>query len=293
MQKSLFCSFAFLSAILLFSIIGIVNVSNVNAQGETNNNTKKQIIIKDNIKSSDDYGLETSTDYVTTFTPEKAFDNILLSPQVKNTAWSQRGDAGFTVDLANVLKDPVCSAEIFVKNPQSQPFLLTVGNKSIEGILDSTIKTVSFAPDCIKSADQIKFDVKQPFNVWSPIEEVKLYTDEIIPPIDPPVCPPNMHYDANLKKCVENENPVTNGTTFVNATISLNVSNSTITINADENSKVIANNPGIVNVPVPDNNDKKSKSLGAPIQQDYNYNNNDDDNDNDNQDEDRDEDNKN
>lgn len=268
-------SFAFLSVILILSI-GISNINNVNAQGTENNNTKKQIILKDNIKSSDDYGLETSTDYVTTFTPEKAFDNILLSPQVKNTAWSQRGDAGFTVNLNNQIKEPVCSAEIFTKGPQSQPFLITVGNKSIEGLLDSTIKTVSFAPDCVKNVDQIKFDVKQPFNVWSPIEEIKLYTDEIIPPIDPPVCPPNMHWDANLKKCVENDTnpPLGNGTTFVNSTLSINVSNSTITINADENSKVIANNPGQVNVPVPDQNDDdqeeddedgKESSKGAPI----------------------------
>ena len=85
------------------------------------------------------------------------------------------------------------------------------------------------------------------------------------------------------KKCVENDNPINNGTTFVNATISLNVSNSTITINADENSKVIANNPGQVNVPINDGDDEEDKSkVGAPIQQDNN--DNDDNNDEDQQD---------
>lgn len=219
----------------------VASFANVNAQVE-----KQQIIIKDNIKSYEDYGLETSTDYIETFTPPKVFDNLLLSPQVKNTAWSQRGDAGFIVNLNNVLSQPICSAEIITKGPMNSPFLLTIGNKSVEGLLDTTQKTVSFGPECAKAVELIKFDVKQAFDVWSPIEEIKLFTEKVIPPIDPPVCPPGTYYDANLKKCVQIENPIENGTAIVNSTISLTVSNSTITINADENSKVIANNPTIL-----------------------------------------------
>lgn len=233
----------------------VINVANSQVE-------KQQIIIKDSIKDFEDYGLETATDYIETFTPPKAFDNLLLSPQIKNTAWSQRGDAGFIVNLNNVLSQPICSAEIFTKGPMNSPFLLTIGNKSVEGLLDTTTKTVSFGPECAKAVSQIKFDVKQNFDVWSPIEEIKLFTEKVIPPIDPPVCPPGTYYDSVLKKCVQIENPIENGTAIVNSTLLLTVSNSTITINADETSKVIANNPTILSpnkITIPDPNDEEEE----------------------------------
>ena len=166
---------------------------------------------------------------------------MLITPQVKNTGFSQLGNSGFTVNLQTPLdKDkPVCSAEIYVLNPKNTAFLLTVGNKSFEGKLDATMIPVNFAPNCAFDVSQIKLDIKSPNNLYNPIEEIKLFTQKQDPPIEPPVCPPDSYWDSKLKKCVAINPPIGNNTAIVNSTIALTVSNSTITIDADEGSEII------------------------------------------------------
>src|SRR6187401_142571 len=127
-------SFVILLATFLFLGIGIVNNS-YSQQGE---DEKQQVIIKDIIKSFDWYGLEYQSDYVDTFTPIKAFDNKLITPQEKNTGWSQLGNSGFTVTLDKTLDKQICSAEIIPLNPKNNPFKLSLNNKTVEGKLDST-----------------------------------------------------------------------------------------------------------------------------------------------------------
>lgn len=199
---------------------------------------KEQIIIKYNLKQYTDYGNYPQSDYRDVFNPFKAFDNQLRTETVKNSAWSQLGDSGFTVTLNNPLDKPICSAEINVYNPQNSPFLLTIGNKSIEGVLDSTLKQVSIGGnECAGNVDKIKLDVKAT-GKWTSISEIKLFTEKKIPPIEPPVCPPGSYYDDKLKQCVQVSNPI-NGTVITNSTIALNVSNSTVTVNADDSSNIV------------------------------------------------------
>ena len=226
-------SFSILLAFILFVGINIANNYSYSEEVE-----KQQLIIKDKIKSYDSYGLEYKSDYVNTFTPPKAFDNQLITELVKNSGWSQRGDSGFIVNLDAPLDKQICSAEIIPLTPKNSPFLLTLGNKSVEGKIDSTSVTVNFLPNCVKDVSQIKFDVKSPVDVRNPIQEIKLFTQKTIPPIDPPTCPPDSYWDDKLKQCVKIDNHI-NGTTITNSTIALKVSNSTITIVTDATTKVI------------------------------------------------------
>lgn len=245
-------SFAIMLA--TFLILGI-NIANNSYSQQQQEEEKQQIIIKDNIKTFDWYGLEYATDYVSTFTPPKAFDNKLITPQEKNVAWSQLGNSGFTVTLQNPLDKQICSAEIIPLNPKNSPFLLTVGNKSVEGKLDSTSIPVNF-PVCAQNVDLIKFDIKSPNDKFNPIQEIKLFTSNKIPPIEPPVCGPNQYYDEKLKKCVDIQLPI-NGTTITNSTLNLKVSNSTITITTDASSKVIdQTNTTPIGTPLNENDDE-------------------------------------
>ena len=223
---------------LVFAItLSLVFLVAQQAQAQT---TKEQIIIKNNISKYTDYGEYLKQIYRDEYTPLKAFDNLLPTNQITTTLWSQFGNAGFVVDLKNSINQPVCYAEIVVLEPRNAPFLLTVGDKAVEGKLDSTLTQVNF-PECVTNANQIKFDVKSDY--WTSIAEIKLYTDNIVPPIEPPVCPPDSYWDEKLKECVAIISPISNGTTIVNSTITLNVSNSTVTVNADETSKVVATTP--------------------------------------------------
>ena len=237
-----------------FLILGFVNNNN---NSYSQNEEKQQVIIKDNIKNFDWYGLEYSTDYVSTFSPPKAFDNKLITPQEKNVGWSQLGNSGFTVTLQNPLDKQICSAEIIPLNPKNSPFQLTVGDKSVEGKLDSTSINVNF-PVCAQNIDLIKFDIKSPNNKFNPIQEIKLFTSNKIPPIEPPVCGPNQYYDDKLKKCVDIQLPI-NGTTITNSTLALNVSNSTITITTDASSKVIDQTKTPIGTPLNENDEDEDQ----------------------------------
>lgn len=234
-------SFAILLIVATFLLgIGIANINNsYSQQQKAEDETKQQVIIKDKIKNFDWYGLEYQSDYIDTFTPAKAFDNQLITPQVKNSGWSQLGNSGFTVTLEQPLDQQICSAEIIPLNPKNNPFKLTLGNQSVvEGKLDSTSIPVSFNP-CAPHVDLIKFDVKSANDKRNPIQEIKLFTSKKIPPIDPPVCPPNSYWDDVLKKCVSVNPPISNETTIVNSTLALKVSNSTIIITLDDTSKIV------------------------------------------------------
>lgn len=200
---------------------------------------QKQIIIQDNIKNYTIYGSDKlKPGYADTYNPTNLFDNLLPNATVTSTMWSDYGDAGFIVNLKNQLNKPICSAEIFVFSPKNSPFLLTLGNQAVEGVLDSTKIPISFE-DCVKNLKTIKFDVKAK-DKYTSLQEIKLFTEEKIPPIEPPICPPKSYWDDKLKICVEITNPV-NGTSIVNSTISMKVSNSTINILADSTNNKINN----------------------------------------------------
>ncbi len=218
---------------LLFSVVTLANF--VSAQEQE----KQQVIITDNIKNYSIYGNDkVSSDYREIYTPLKAFDNLEPNAQVTHTYWSDYGDAGFIVNLKGNLDRAICSAEILQPTPRNAPFLLTLNSKSVEGVLDATTKTVSF-PECVKNVNEIKLDVKAP-DKWTTLSEIKLFTNKIIPPVEPPICPPGTYWDSTLKKCVENVPGKINQTILVtNSTINFDVVNSTLKINADNVSSII------------------------------------------------------
>lgn len=221
----------------------------------------KQIILTDFIKQYSDYGQHDDPAYRETYNVLNLFDN-----QVNTTYsfWSQLGDAGFVADLKGPMDQQVCSAELYVFNPQNSPFVLRFGEREITGSLDSTVKKIDI-PSCVKQVDEISFDVDGSTSTdlesakWTTIEEIKLFTKDIIPP----VCPPNTKWDPNTQKCVPiDPPPVNNGTNITNSTLTFNVSGSTITINADETSKIIIPQKQSIipeNQPIIEENDEDDK----------------------------------
>ena len=221
---------------LLFSVT-IATITITSAIGQEQE--KQQIIITDSIKNYSIYGSDkVSSDYREIYTPLRAFDNLEPNAQVTHTYWSDYGDAGFIINLKGKLDRAICSAEILQPTPRNSPFLLTVGSKSVEGVLDSTTKQVSF-PECVKNVNEIKLDVKAP-NAWTTLSEIKLFTNKKIPPVEPPICPPGTYWDSTLKKCVEDVPGKINQTILVtNSTINFDVVNSTLKIHADKVSSII------------------------------------------------------
>ena len=240
-MKVLLSVFALIGTALCCLFSSTTAISPIFAQDQI---VKDQIIIpKENLKNFTDVGDFTQTDYRETFNPFKAFDNLLRTPQVKNTVWSNHGDVtGFTVNLNEPLNKAVCSADIYVIKPQGSPFQLTVGNKTVEGVLNSNLKQLTFGGSeqktCVENVSTIQLNVQPGMGTkWTSIEEIKLFAEKTIPDIEPPVCEPGYYYDSVLKQCVKIEKPVDN------STIILNVSNSSIIVNADADSNVVVNQP--------------------------------------------------
>jgi hypothetical protein len=201
---------------------------------------KEQVFInKDNIKNYTSHGSPlVSSDYRDVYNPTKVFDNLLPTTDVPNTKWSDYDDADFTILLKNKLDRVICSAEIIQETPRNSPFLLSLSTQSVEGVLDSTTKTVTF-PTCVKDVKDITLQVIAP-DKWTSISEIKLFTDKKIPPPEPPICPPGTYYDSNLEKCVENvPNPVNQTVLVTNSTINFDIVNSTLKIHADSISNII------------------------------------------------------
>lgn len=221
----------------------------------------KQIILTDFIKQYSDYGQHTDPPYREIYNVLNLFDNKV---NTSYSFWSQLGDSGFVADLKGPMDQQVCGAELYVFNPQNSPFVLRLGDKEITGSLDSTVKKIDI-PDCVKQVNKISFDVDGSTSTdlesakWTTMEEIKLFTKEIIPP----VCPPNTKWDSNTQKCVPIDPPVNNGTNITNSTLTFNVSGSTITINADETSKVIIPQKQSIipqeQTEIPDDDDKNDK----------------------------------
>jgi hypothetical protein len=197
----------------------------------------QQVILTDFIKQYTDYGQHADPAYREIYNVLNLFDNKVNTTY---SFWSQLGDSGFVADLKGPMEQQVCGAELYVFNPQNSPFVLRLGDKEITGSLDSTVKKIDI-PDCVKQIDKISLDIDGSTSTdlenakWTTLEELKIFTKNVIPP----VCPPNTKWDADLQKCVPINPPIDNGTDITNSNITLNVSGSTITINADETSEII------------------------------------------------------
>ena len=201
--------------------------------------TIKQLLIKDAIKSYEDYGGYTKSDYREIYNPLKMFDNEKVTVNTTHSFWSQYSDSGFLINLNQPLNQSICSMELEVFNPKNSPYVLEIGGKTFNGSLDSTKVPINLG--CIDKVDKFSFSFDAD-NKWTTISEIKLFTEKKIPPVEPPVCPPNSYWDEKLKKCVAIQN-TSNGTTIVNSNLTFSVSNSSITVNADNSSELIFNIP--------------------------------------------------
>jgi hypothetical protein len=237
-------------AAIVFITLFTASVTSFSQKEEIN-----QVILTDFIKQYSDYGQHTDPAYREIYNVLNLFDNKVNTTY---SFWSQLGDSGFVADLKGPMDQQVCSAELYIFNPKNSPFVLHIGNKEITGSLDSTFKKIDI-PNCAQQVDKISMDIDGSTSTdiesakWTTIEELKLYTKKIIPP----VCPPNTKWDSGQQKCVPiNPPPVNNGTDITNSTLTFNVSGSTITINADETSKVIVPQKQSI---IPENNDDKNE----------------------------------
>ena len=256
-------------ATLLLTSTTIFNnsVGSVNAQKSTEE--KKQIFISNSdiskVTSKGDYE---GAKHVAYYTPYKLVDNLTTS----YSYWSQNGDSNFAIELKKSLTDPVCSIDIGVLEPALKtPFTIKLSNatafKQASGILDQANKKASI-DKCLTNVNKIEMSFKPTSQVvedrWTILSEIKLFTDTniVIPPPDPPICKPNEHLEGD--KCVPNPPPVEppsnnlNGT-ITNSNVTLMVSNSTVTIIADETSSVVT--PTVIpeNVATSDPNDKSDE----------------------------------
>lgn len=276
--------------ILVFFFLSVAIFGTVNAQVE-----KEQVFIKDNIKNYTGYGSDQiSSDYRDIYNPAKAFDNLLPTTEMPNAMWSDYDNSGFIIHLQNKLDKSICSADILQSTPKNSPFTLTVGSKTVEGVLDSTLKSVTF-PECAKNVEQIKLNVKAP-EKWTSISEIKLFSEKKIPPPEPPVCPPGTYWDSNLEKCVENiPNPVNQTILITNSTINFDVTNSTLKIKADKVTDIIID-VNDVNVTTTNSNNtnynaqsssQQTTPIGTPLNDNDNNEDKEDDNNKDKKDKDK------
>lgn len=240
-------------------------ITAVIAQGQEEEGEEEQIIISnDNFQNYTRYGEYTKFDYIQTYTPLKLFDNLLPNQNITHTYWSEFGNAGFTIFLKSPLQKSVCSVEIYDKEPRNAQVVLKLGNEKrvIQGKLNATLNSINLL-ECVKDVQKIKFDVKAN-NQWTTLAEIKLFSKQKLPPIEPPyTCPAGQHFDIAQNKCVPDSIPpppllppppppspsnnattttTTNTmTTITNSTLKFDVSNSTLEINADTTSDILIN----------------------------------------------------
>lgn len=257
-------SFIIIVAALLTSTAIFNNIGN--AQQEE----KKQVYISsDNIKKVDSIGDYKGEKHVKFYTPNKLVDNLTNSISF----WSQNGDSSFSIELKKAIPDPICSLEIGVKEPQLKtPFTIKLSNssgyKQAAGVLDQANKKATIEK-CLNNVDKIGMSFKPTSQViedrWTILSEIKLFTDTNIdvPPVEPPICKPNEHVEGD--KCVPNppeppvEPPIGVNGSITNSNVTLMVSNSTVTIIADETSSIVT--PTVIpeNVATSDPNDKSDE----------------------------------
>ena len=271
-----------LVAALLTSTAIFNNVGNAQ-QGE---GEKKQVFISnDNIKKVDSIGDYKGEKHTSFFTPNKLVDNLTNT----YSFWSQNGDSSFSIELKEAIPSPICALDIGVKEPElNTPFTIKLSNssafKQASGILDQANKKATI-DKCLNNVNKIEMSFKPTsLNVedrWTILSEIKLFTDTsiVVPPVDPPICKPDEHIEGD--KCVPNPvDPPTNvNGSISNSNITLMVSNSTVTIIADEKSSIVT--PTVIpeNIATGDPDDKSDEKEEEEEREQQEEDEEDDDND--------------
>lgn len=269
-----------ISLVALLFIFGVTGITTIITAANAVGDSGKQIIVN-NIQKSDAFGKWNNTDYTSFYSVKNLFDNQTNSWSF----WGQYGVSGWNVLLEQPLKAPVCSVEIDVYNPKNTPYSFIIGNNETmaeinNNLLDTTKEVIEITDNCIQNVTAMQFMSNAPGN-WTTLSEVKLFSNQTTEPgpgPEPPVCPPDMHWDATLQKCVPNvvepppePIPVGNITklTISNSTVFANITDSRIIMNVNDNqSQIIMNNadipPGVSLPPPPpppmtDDQDKEEK----------------------------------
>jgi hypothetical protein len=167
----------------------------------------QQITIPDNkIKDFVSTGEIVNQDYTTFYNATNVIDNNKL------TFWSQYGkQTGFVINLvADTLKKyEVCNVEIFVHNPKQQPYVLTIGPKSVNGILDSAVEKFNFSDNCVKNVNKIAMSFNSP-DRYTSLSEIELFGKDLtyVPPPPPTDKPPVIIDGENATKIEINNSNV-------------------------------------------------------------------------------------
>ena len=211
---------------------------------------KEQLFItKDNIKSLDSYGdyEKINPEYTNFYNASNLFDG----KQNSYSFFSEYGPSGFDLELENPLEKPVCGIEIGVYNPQNTKFDFKLNDVTLNGTFSAATVTGDLDP-CVEDLETIEMDFAgvnaTGFKKWTSLSEVKLFSNETID-IEPPVCGDGTHYDPVTKQCVPDiiePPPVQGNVTMVNianTTAYMNMTDSTLIINLDEESEITTNEP--------------------------------------------------
>ena len=174
--------------------------------------------------------------YTNYYNPVNAFDNQIND----KSFFAQNGPSGFKVNLKEEIKDPICSAELNVKNPNNAPFNLTLGDITFKGktMNESVIPfATKFNDKSIEDVDSISMNFATPIETWTLVSELKLFSDDDVNP--PPLeCDEGYHLENGV--CVKDGTPPpitpNNGTNVFNISDSnttLAIKNSTVTLDID------------------------------------------------------------
>lgn len=234
-----------------FSLLFVVVVcslflltSTVYAQVES----KQVIIYPNDIQEIKAYGQYNDPAYTNYYKINNLFDNAIS----QDSWWSQYGKSGFSVALKQPIEQ-ICNVDIEVaQTPQNSPFILALNDRIFNGTLNSNMIKPDFGEECVKNVQTIKMDINEAStNKSNKLAELRLFTYINVspPPPEPHICGPNEHWDETLQQCVPNEEPQQNMTkvTISNTKAQIDVSNSEITLNLGENTKL--NLPNL-NVPI-------------------------------------------
>jgi hypothetical protein len=207
----------------------------------------KQILLNNKIEKTDAFGKWNNTDYTTFYNVRNLFDNQTNSWSF----WGQYGKSGFSVDFVP-LKYPVCSVEMQVFNPKNTPFKFQIASNetiaTLDGDLNNQLEIIQL-DKCLSNANTMQLTSDAPGN-WTILSEVKLFSNVTTNPgpVEPPVCPPGMHYDDVLKKCVSNTpepepEPEYNITklNIANSTVYANMTDSSLIVNLNDDSQIVEN----------------------------------------------------
>lgn len=228
---------------LLFSVALVLGANASAATG-------KQVLISNNIQTIDSFGKYNDTEYTNFYNVRNLFDNATNSWSF----YSNLGPSGFIVLVQNPIDKPICSVELDVYNPKNTPFNFNIGNPStsanINGVLDNSKEIINI-DNCINDVKTIsmKFDPPKTLpakDKWITLAEMKLFSNATTGPgpVEPPICKDGYHYDPIKKICVIDIPTHTNVTsiTITNSTAFMNVTDSKIVLNINEDSTVIHNN---------------------------------------------------